>query len=51
MMETDSFLLDKPLQMNAIMGKYFQCAARLILISIWCYSCDFKLTESATGQA
>ena len=26
--------------MVAVMGKYFQCATRLIFKSIWCYSSD-----------
>ena len=51
MMERDSFLFNKPLLMVSIMGKYFQCATRLICKSIWCYSSDFKHTESATGHA
>ena len=51
MMESDSFLFNKPLLMVAIMGKSFQCATRLILKSIWCYSSDFKHTESTTGHA
>ena len=37
--------------MVAIMGKYSQCATRLLLESIWCYGCDLKHTESATGHA
>ena len=51
MMETKSFLFSKPLLMVAIIGKYFQCAARLIFKSIWFYSCDSKHTESGTGHA
>ena len=51
MMESNIFLFNKPLLMVAIMGKYFQCATRLIFKSIWCYSSDFKHIESATGHA
>ena len=52
MMESDIFLFNKPLlMMAAIMGKYFQCAIRLILKSIWCYSSDLKHIESTTGHA
>ena len=51
MMESDIFMLNKPLLMVAIMGKYFQCATRLIFKSTWCYSSDFKHIESTTGQA
>ena len=51
MMESDSFLFNKPLLMVSIMGKYFHCATRLIFKSIRCYSSDFKHTESATGHA
>ena len=51
MMESNSFLFNKPLSMVAIMGKYFQCATRLIFKSILCYSSDFKHIESATGHA
>ena len=46
MMETDSFLFNKPLLIVAITGKYFQYATKLILKFIWCYSCDFKHIES-----
>ena len=35
MMESDIFLFNKPLLMVAIMGKYFQCATRLIFKSNW----------------
>ena len=51
MMESDSFLCNNPLLMVAIMGKYFQCATRLLFKSIWCYSCDFKHTDGTTGHA
>ena len=51
MMESNIFLFNKPLLMVAIMGKYFQCATRLIFKSIWRYSSDFKHIESATGHA
>ena len=51
MMESDSFLFNKPLLMVAIIGKYFQSVTRLIFKSIWCYSSDFKHIESATGHA
>ena len=51
MMESESFLFNKPLSMIANMGKYFQCAARLIFKSIRCYNSDFKHTESMTGHA
>ena len=50
MMESDSSLFNKSLLMVAIMGKYFQCATRLIFKSIWCYSSDLKHIESATGH-
>ena len=36
MVKSDIFLFNKPLLMVAIMGKYFQCATRLIFKSIWC---------------
>ena len=35
MMETDSFLFNKPLLIVAITGKYFQYATKLILKFIW----------------
>ena len=43
------FLFNKPLLMVAVMGKYFQCATRLIFKSIWCS--DFKHIESTTDHA
>ena len=51
MMESDIFMFNKPLLAAAIMGKYFQCAIRLIFKSIWCYSSDLKHIESTTGHA
>ena len=51
MMESDIFFFNKPLLMVAIMGKYFQCATRLIFKSIWCYGYEFKHIESATDHA
>ena len=50
MMESNSFLFNKPLLMVLIMDKYFQCATRLIFKSNWCCSSDFKHTKSATGH-
>ena len=38
MMDSNIFLFDKPLLMVAVMGKYFQCATRLIFKSIWGYN-------------
>ena len=51
MMESDIFLFNKPLLIFAIIGKYSQYVTRLTFTSIWCYSSDFKLIESATGHA
>ena len=51
MMDGDSFLFNKPLLMVAIMGKYLQCATRLIFKSTCCYSCDFRHAENETVRA